>query len=75
MPVLLIPYFLLRCAESIQGVPTKRITSRRKLSKLNNGQFMELARDVYDEMVRRHEMKGKVLLVELRSHRKLTLSS
>ncbi|ORZ24540.1 hypothetical protein BCR42DRAFT_403151 [Absidia repens] len=39
--------------EASHGAPPKRITSRKKLSKLNNGQFLELARDVYDEMIRR----------------------
>ncbi|CAO3613246.1 unnamed protein product [Cunninghamella echinulata] len=39
--------------ESINGAAPKRINSRLKLSKLNNGQFLELARDVYDEMTRR----------------------
>ncbi|CAO3636217.1 unnamed protein product [Cunninghamella blakesleeana] len=39
--------------ESINGAAPKRINSRVKLSKLNNGQYLELARDVFDEMTRR----------------------
>ncbi|SAL94863.1 hypothetical protein [Absidia glauca] len=54
--------------EASQGATIKRITSRRKLSKLNNGQFMELARDVYDEMTRRCEMKDPFLPVHDEFH-------
>ncbi|KAI8338244.1 hypothetical protein BC941DRAFT_470245 [Chlamydoabsidia padenii] len=56
--------------EANHGTPSKRLTSRRKLSKLNHGQFMELARDVYDEMIRRtvHEMKDPFLPVHDEFH-------
>ncbi|ORX56835.1 hypothetical protein DM01DRAFT_1236454 [Hesseltinella vesiculosa] len=51
--------------EAIQGPAPKRTASRHKLSKLNHAQYLELARDVYDEMTRRtvHEMEVPFLPV------------
>ncbi|KAI8069403.1 hypothetical protein BC940DRAFT_366491 [Gongronella butleri] len=56
--------------ESIQGPAPKRVASRHKLSKLNHAQYLELARDVYDEMVRRtkHEMEVPFLPVNDQFH-------
>ncbi|KAI8099706.1 uncharacterized protein BX664DRAFT_321914 [Halteromyces radiatus] len=46
--------------ETIHGAAPKRVASRQKLSKLNAGQFLELARDVYDEMIRRTKHEKEV---------------